>query len=112
VKLKEQIRLIVTSLALLLGEASIAELRVPKGDGGPLGSLFDDWSELAKVAARLNDKVPGIYVGLNPIKRSLKNRVSNCISSLTSGSAVSDRDIESRRWLPIDFDTEQLESDS
>jgi hypothetical protein len=89
---------------LLLVEGVPADLRVPKGDRGPLGGLFDDWGELAKAAARLSGKVPGVYVGLNPIKVSLKKKVTNRVSALTAGSAVSDRDIERRRWLPIDFD--------
>ena len=103
-KFDERVELIRRSLALLVDEASIAELRVPRADSGPLGGLFDDWNELAKAAARLNGKVPGVYVGLNPIKASLKSRVTNRVSTLVNGSAVSDRDIKRRRWLPIDFD--------
>jgi hypothetical protein len=104
VKFKERVALIRRSLDLLLDDESAAELRVLEGDNGSLGGLFDDRGELAKAAARLNGKVPGVYLGLNPTELSLRSKVTNGISPLTEGSAVSDRDIKCRRWLPIDFD--------
>jgi len=102
VKLNERVKTILRTLTLLLAPGSIAELRIPKADGGPLVGLFNDLDEMAEVAARQSGKVPGIYFLLNELKESAKRRVDNQLTKATS--AVKDTDIERRRWLPIDFD--------
>jgi hypothetical protein len=98
---KERIQKVRRALSLLIEDGSIAELRVPKSDDGPLTGLFDDLGMMAKAAAELSGEVPGIYFGLNPPMESFVDRVEN---RLRRSAAVKDNDIERRHWLLVDFD--------
>jgi hypothetical protein len=102
VKFKQRVKRIMRTLALLLARGSIAELRVPKADGGPLVGLFNDFDAMAIAAARQSGKAPGVYVLLNQPKQSVARRVDNRLVRATT--AVKDVEIERRQWLPIDFD--------
>jgi hypothetical protein len=83
------------TLVLLLAPGSIAELRVPRADGGPLVGLFNDFDAMAEAAAKLSGKVPGIYVNLNQLKLSNVQTYSNSVTKATS--AIKDEDIQRRR---------------
>jgi hypothetical protein len=101
-KIKQRVESIMRTLVLLLAPGSVAELRVPRADGGPLVGLFNDVDAMAIAAARQSGKAPGVYVLLNQPRQSVAGRVENQFAKATS--AVKDGDIQRRRWLPIDFD--------
>jgi len=68
---EERFKTIKRTLLVLIAEGSIAELRVPKSEGGPKCGLFSDLSDLATAAAQHSGKAPGIFIGLNPVIRIL-----------------------------------------
>lgn len=100
--LRERVKTIRRTLAMLIEDGSIAELRVPEASDGPQSGLFDDMDKMAEAAAEVSGKAPGVYFTLNPVKRTLANRVKNRLAR--ASSAVRDADIERRRLLLLDFD--------
>ena len=101
-KFEELVRTIRPALDVFIEDEAIAELRVPQSKNGPQSGLFDDLGKMAEAAAKMNGKAPGIYFTLNPVSRSLKGQVKNRL--VKASSAVSDADIDHRRWLLLDFD--------
>lgn len=99
---KERTRMIRESLAILVGKDDIVELRVPNSQRGAVCSLMTDSKALARAAAAYSGRVPGVFISLNPVKRSLAGHVTNELAK--ASVAARDTDIECRRWLPIDFD--------
>jgi hypothetical protein len=93
-----------TDLGVLLEPGATVELRVPKaGRARVISGYFDDLDAMAKTAARLDGRHPGIYFTANPVKPALLARASNRVvehAELTTG----DHDVARRRWLPIDLD--------
>jgi len=102
VNVKKRLQAIGRFLSLLLGTRPTAELRVPNGPEGPLNGIFNDRNKMAVVAAELSGNVPGIYVGLNPLRDSFNLEAGNCLTK--SRAAIKDVDVAKRCWLPIDFD--------
>ena len=89
------------ALSVLIKDGSTAELRVLDAENHPRVGLFADLDEMANAAAR-SSGASGVYVTLNPVKSSLKKEVKNCLGRAIR--CVTDHDIESRRWLFMDFD--------
>ena len=91
------------TLDLLLAPDQTAELRILGPDGASSGIYPRQYrAALIDTAARPN--IPGArYLLLNPIRPGRGGMGLLGVQHKTA-KAVSDRDIESRRWLPIDFD--------
>ena len=100
--LEQQRALIKRFFSLVVEQDQIVELRVPKAKGGPLAGLFDDLDAMARTAANLSGRVPGVYFSVNPVKPSPANQVTNQLTKVST--TVRDTDIQCRVWLPIDFD--------
>jgi hypothetical protein len=61
-----------TDLGVLLEPGATVELRVPKaGRARVISGYFDDLDAMAKTAARLDGRHPGIYFTANPVKPAL-----------------------------------------
>ena len=91
------------AMSILLEPDSIVELRAPGTQGHTLSGYFDDHSLLAKAAAGLSGKAPGVYVTLNPVRTDLLARAVNRVIRFAKNT-TSDSDILSRRWFALDFD--------
>jgi hypothetical protein len=91
-------------LRVLLEPGSTVELRVPKaGRARVISGYFNDPAAMARAAARLDGRHPGVYFTANPVTPALLARASNRVvehAELTTG----DHDVARRRWLPIDLD--------
>jgi hypothetical protein len=98
---EERFNTIKRILSVLIEVRSVAELRVPTLRSGSKCGLFSDLNALAAAAAKSSGKAPGVFIGLNPVKRS-SDEVTNRLAKVSS--AIRDIDIQRRRWLPIDFD--------
>jgi hypothetical protein len=82
----------------------VIEIRCLNSGKGTISGYFDDFSEAATVAARLDSAgVPAVYFTLNPINSALLARAKNKIVPYAKHT-TSDADILRRRWLPIDLD--------
>src|ERR1039458_3760514 len=92
---KEQIQRIRRALSVIIENGATAELRVLGLDDGPQSGLFSDLDQMAKAAADMSGKAPGVFVTMNPVKRTLANRVKNRLAR--ASSAVRDEDNERRR---------------
>src|SRR5580692_7183447 len=92
---EERFNTIKRILSVLIAEKSVAELRAPKLRSGPKWGLFSDFDALATAAANCSGKAPGVFIGLNPVKRSA-GEVTNRLAKVSS--AIRDIDIQRRRW--------------
>ncbi|MCU1324665.1 MAG: hypothetical protein JWN34_35 [Bryobacterales bacterium] len=98
----EEIKRAVT--LFLDGSDGIVELRVPKTQyDGVISGYFSDPVALAKAAAAVSGKAPGVYVTLNPVPADLLARADNRIKSKAQALTI-DREILRRVWLLLDFD--------
>ena len=95
--------LISEAMGVLLEPKSVAELRAPGAQGRTVSGYFDDHSRLAKAAAGLSERAPGVYVTLNPVRPELLARAVNKVVQFAKNT-TRDSDILSRRWLGLDFD--------
>ena len=93
------------ALAVLLQPNSVAELRAPNAQGRTLSGYFDDNRLLAKAAAAVSGKAPGVYVTLNPVCADLLPRAVNRVDRFPH-KTTSDSDILSCRWLARESDSE------
>ena len=100
---KRRIALIRKGLRTLLGEGAVAELRAPKTPQGTLSGYFDDLSLLARAAARVSGKAPGVYITINPVRPELLARARNRLVPYAE-KTTNDAGILRRVWLPVDFD--------
>lgn len=94
---------IAAGLAVLVEPGSTVELRVPIRPGRTISGYFDDLDKMAREAAHLSGRHPGIYFTCNPVNQALLARAANRTSDyakLTTG----DHDVARRRWLPLDLD--------
>ena len=94
------------ALALLCEHDQVVELRVPGTSQGTHSGYFDDKEVLEAAALQLDGQGPGIYITINPINPTLLARGVNRMKNFVKqGESTSDKDILSRRCLPIDFDS-------
>jgi hypothetical protein len=69
---------------------------------GTLSGYFTDPAQLAQAAARWSGKAP-IYITLNPCDSALLAHSAHRLTARATHTTA-DHDIQSRRWLPLDFD--------
>jgi len=92
------------ALQLLMAPGAVHELRVPEGGrDGTIAGYFDDRDKLARTAAELDGRYPGIYLTLNPCNPALLARSNNRVKSRAK-QTTSDADTAQRRWFALDFD--------
>lgn len=95
--------MIAKTLSLLTEKDQVCELRILNTNKGTISGYFNNYKVLESNAMDYNDKVPGIYITLNPVKKDLLARANNRVNPWAR-QTTSDADIEYRKWLPIDFD--------
>jgi hypothetical protein len=81
----------------------VFEIRCPNTIKGTIAGYFDNHKKAAIAAAELSEKVPAIYVTLNPVDPALLARSANRLTPYAK-CTTTDKDIVQRRWLPLDFD--------
>jgi P4 family phage/plasmid primase-like protien len=91
------------ALNLLFQPGDVIELRCLKTRKGTISGYFNDFEQLARVAASLSGNVEAVYVTLNPVNPDLLARSCNQVKPYAR-ETTSDSDITARRWLPLDFD--------
>lgn len=79
----------------------VRALNVPKR--GTVSGYFNSGAALATAAASLSGVAESVYVTLNPLNPDLQARANNRLQDYSKNTA-GDKDVLSRRWLPIDFD--------
>ena len=94
----------------------VHELRVLEADGRsnktPIG-FFDDYSKMAKDAARWSGRGLGVYVTMNPIQPDLLARSYNQVNEWSKTGNGSGNDHATRRkWILIDADPKRGEYDT
>ena len=99
---KADIAEIKRAIAVLFQPGNVVELRALDVAGKIHAGYFNDFERLATEAARLSGLAAGVYVVLNPINPDLLARAANRIT--IAKNLTQDKDITSRRWLPIDID--------
>lgn len=67
---EDRVKQIIYALSLLIPRNAIAELRIPRSTEGPQSGIFDEKKKMAETAAGLSSQVPGVYVTINPVKKS------------------------------------------
>ncbi|WP_338819594.1 hypothetical protein MTCOM_10940 [Moorella thermoacetica] len=95
--------MIKQALTLLYQPGDVVELRCLNTRRGTISGYFNDFEQLARVAASLSGNVPAVYVTLNPANPDLLARSCNKVKPYAK-ETTSDSDIITRRWLPLDFD--------
>lgn len=93
---------IKAALDIIHQPGDVFEVRIPKTKAGTLSGYFNDTAIAAMAIARENGKHQGIYVTVNPVKKSLIARMENVLS--LSQVTTTDAEIERRRWFLLDFD--------
>jgi hypothetical protein len=103
VKPADQIR---TTLQRLSEPGGVVEIRALGQPGRPPVAIgyYDNLAAAVDDAVILDadEDVTGVYVTLNEVKPACLARAANHYKQHTT--ATSDKDIERRRWLPLDFD--------
>ena len=93
---------ILRAVQVLRQPGEVTEIRAFSGRG-TISGYFNDFRELAKCAARLDDRGYQVYMTLNPVVPALLARSENRLESRMKGTTT-DADIVKRVWLPIDLD--------
>ncbi len=93
---------ILRAVQVLRRPGEVAEVRAFSGRGTTSG-YFDDYRELARVAAGLDERGHQVYVTLNPVLPALLARSENRLESRPKATTT-DGDVAKRSWLPIDLD--------
>jgi hypothetical protein len=98
-------REMATALETLFQEGQVIELRVPEypRHNATSGGYFSDLAELGAHALELSGKAAGIYTTLNRLHPGLLARSNNSFKTYVK-KTTSDRDVDRRVWLPLDFD--------
>jgi len=93
------------SLEVLYSRGGVAELRA-FGWRKIYAGYYDDLSEMAEDAARLDDDGHDVYVTLNPCNPALLGRSDNETGEIDPKRTplTADTDITRRRWVLIDCD--------
>lgn len=96
------------TLDVLFSPGDIVELRILHSKRRTDAGYFDseNWDELAVQAACWNDQRAAVYVTINPVVPALLSRYKNRLQTFADGTTA-DKDIQRRRWLPLDFDAER-----
>lgn len=96
---------IAAAIGLLINPGDVFELRVPKaGKFRTISGYFDNAEALAKaLAAFPAEQLPGVYITLNPLNPALMARANNRAAAYAENTAT-DKDVQRRRWFPLDFD--------
>lgn len=95
---------IVAACRLLFTKGQTVELRainVPKR--ATVSGYFNNGAALSAAAASLSGVAESVYVTLNPVNPELQARANNRLQDYAKNT-TGDKDILTRRWLPIDFD--------
>jgi len=96
--------LIRRACQLLFTKGQTVELRainVPKR--ATVSGYFNNGASLAAAASSLSGVAESVYVTLNPVNPELQARANNRLQDYAKNT-TGDKDILTRRWLPIDFD--------
>lgn len=99
----------LTTVQALHNSGDVVELRAVKprpdtpGWEKTASGFYDNYQRLIEDAEKLNGRYAAIYVSLNPPKPELLSRSANRIS-FNPSDTVGDADIQTRRWLFLDFD--------
>jgi hypothetical protein len=102
--MEPEIRGTIERVLSTLCRGEVVELRIPKaGSGGTVSGYFNDYTAAANEVEKWNGAVPGIYFTLNPLRSTVKDRVTNELAPHTRRTTADD-DIDKRVWLPIDID--------
>lgn len=94
--------MIASTLAALYPDAPTLELRVFV-NGHIDSGYFNDYAALERAALNYQKIRSQVYFTLNPCKAELIARASNRVESRTK-ETTTDKDIATRRYLPLDFD--------
>ncbi len=93
---------ILRAVQTLRQPGEVAEIRAFSGKG-TISGYFDDYLELARRAAELDDRGYQVYVTLNPVVPDLLARSENRLKSRLKATTTN-CDIVERAWLPVDLD--------
>lgn len=97
------------SVGLFLPPDAVTELRIPKSGNGVMSGYFSDPKLLTDAILEVNNKVPGIYVTLNPVPPDALARSDNHLTrNALNGSGTKDSEIPHRYWMLMDFDPVRL----
>jgi hypothetical protein len=81
----------------------VTELRIPETRYKTVSGYFDDFEKLAEAAVQWSGQAAGVYFLPNVVKPALLARAANQLKTYAKYT-TSDADIETRRWLFLDFD--------
>jgi len=104
VPISKPVDAIIAACRLLFVKGQTVEVRainVPRR--GTVSGYYNKGAALAAAAASLSGVAESVYVTLNPVNPELQARANNRLQEYAKNT-TGDRDIVSRRWLPIDFD--------
>jgi hypothetical protein len=105
-QIDRQIEQIGRALSILADPDQVIEVRIPKVDGKKNqtdAGYYRDREALAQAVIAYNGRAHGVYVTLNPVNPDLLSRAANRMKEWAE-LTTSDKDILSRRWLPLDLD--------
>ena len=96
------------SIETLFSPGDVVELRTFK-DGTTYSGYFDNHQELAKAAAKHDERGHDVYITLNKLPEEIAYRRYNRIDRMKGRDAsTSDKDVERRTFLFIDADCERV----
>src|SRR5215213_6034661 len=99
---------IAQSVEILFSPGDVVELRTFKA-GTTFSGYFDDHQELAKAAAKHDERGHDVYITLNKLPEEIAYRRYNRVDRLKGRDAsTSDKDVERRAYLFIDADCERV----
>jgi hypothetical protein len=93
---------ILRGVQILRQPGEVAEVRAFSGRG-TISGYFDDYQELARRTAELDDRGYQTYMTLHPVFPDLLARSSNRLETRPKATTA-DGDVVKRIWLPIDLD--------
>src|SRR5215218_3055126 len=96
------------TVEILFSPGDVVELRTLK-NGTTFSGYFDDHQELAKAAAKHDERGHDVYITLNKLPEEIAYRRYNRIDRMKGRDAsTSDKDVERRAFLFIDADCERV----
>src|SRR5829696_7990991 len=96
------------TVEILFSPGDVVELRTLK-NGTTFSGYFDDHQELAKAAAKHDERGHDVYITLNKLPEEIAYRRYNRIDRMKGRDAsTSDKDVERRTFLFIDADCERV----
>jgi hypothetical protein len=107
--------LTATYVELLMQRSKVVELRAFNvGGSNNMVGRFTDPAALSREARRVSGSCDGVYTTLNPIKPEVLGMAPGQYAvhnGLGGGSAIQDKDISRRLWIPMDFDSSKRPKD-